>query len=228
MWTLRRDEAYIGVMIDDLVTRGTLEPYRMFTSRAEYRLQLREDNADLRLTSKGRKLGLVDDRHWTMFCTKRDAIEAEQSRLKEIWVTPDNAPGKAIEAAFGISLSKEARALDLLKRPELAYEQLTSIEGIGPAVDDQAVSQQVEIQIRYAGYLDRQDQEIARRLKHETLKISKIFDYSLVHGLSAEVAEKLAAARPATIGQASRIPGVTPAAISLLMVHLKRSKPQAA
>ena len=176
----------------------------------------------------GRKLGLVDDNHWEMFSTKREAIDAERSRLNAIWVTPDNEPGRAIETAFGISLSKEARALDLLKRPEMSYEQLTSIEGLGPGVDDQAVSQQVEIQVRYAGYLDRQDLEIARRLKHETLKIPEIFDYSLVHGLSAEVEEKFAAARPATIGQASRIPGVTPAAISLLMVHLKRSKPQAA
>ncbi len=227
-WTLRRDQAYIGVMIDDLVTQGTLEPYRMFTSRAEYRLQLREDNADLRLTEAGRALGLVDDRRWESFSRKREAIQAEASRLQDIWFTPDNALGQALTARYGIRLSKESRALDLLKRPELAYSDLVGIDGIGPGVDDASVAQQVEIQVRYAGYLDRQSDEIARRLRHESQEISDSFDFSAVRGLSAEVAEKLAAARPATIGQAARIPGVTPAAISLLMVHLKKAAKQAA
>ncbi len=222
-WTLRRDEAYIGVMIDDLVTRGTLEPYRMFTSRAEYRLQLREDNADLRLTPAGRELGLVDDRRWAAFNIKRDTIEAEQNRLHNIWVSADNALGRAIMQLYGIPLSKEARALDLLKRPELGYEKLVAIDGIGPGVADSLVAQQVEIQVRYAGYLDRQAEEIARRMKHEALEISQDFDFRGVHGLSAEVTEKLLAGKPETVGQAARMPGITPAAISLLMVHLKKS-----
>jgi tRNA uridine 5-carboxymethylaminomethyl modification enzyme len=227
-WTLRRDEAYIGVMIDDLVTRGTLEPYRMFTSRAEYRLLLREDNADLRLTQAGHTLGLVDEHRWRVFCTKRDAIEAERNRLQHIWVTPDNALGRAISRSSGVLISKEARALDLLKRPELDYEQLVAIEGIGPGVPDSLVAQQVEIQVRYAGYLDRQAEEIARRMKHETEEISVDFDYRQVHGLSAEVTEKLLAGKPATIGQAARMPGITPAAISLLMVYLKKARQRAA
>jgi tRNA uridine 5-carboxymethylaminomethyl modification enzyme len=227
-WTPRRDEAYIGVMIDDLVTNGTLEPYRMFTSRAEYRLQLREDNADLRLTATGRDLGLVDDDRWRVFNIKRQSIDQETKRLHDIWVTPENALGKAISATYGIPVSKESRALDLLKRPELGYGQLIAVEGIGPGVDNQQVAQQVEIQVRYAGYLDRQAEEIARRMRNETSEIERNFDYSRVRGLSAEVAEKLAAIRPVTVGQAARIPGVTPAAISLLMVHLKKSRQQAA
>ena len=227
-WTLRRDEAYIGVMIDDLVTNGTLEPYRMFTSRAEYRLQLREDNADLRLTPAGRDLGLVDDDRWSAFSTKRAAIEQETARLHDLWVTPENALGKAVRAAYGVPVSKESRALDLLKRPELGYGQLIAVEGIGPGVSDPQVAQQVEIQVRYAGYLDRQADEIARRLKHELFEIQRNFDYSQVCGLSAEAMEKLATIRPDTVGQAARIPGITPAAISLLMVHLKKTRQQAA
>jgi len=225
-WTLRRDQAYIGVMIDDLVTCGTLEPYRMFTSRAEYRLQLREDNADLRLTPGGRELGLIDDHRWRLFSAKREAIERERKRLHDMWVCPDNALGRAISRSCGAPISKEVRALDLLKRPELGYEQLVAVEGIGPGVDDHLVAQQVEIQVRYAGYLDRQEEEIARRLKHETLEISENFDYRGVHGLSAEVTEKLLVRKPATVGQAARIPGITPAAISLLMVHLKKLRKQ--
>jgi len=228
MWTLRRDEAYIGVMIDDLVTNGTLEPYRMFTSRAEYRLQLREDNADLRLTPAGRDLGLVDDARWDAFTTKREAIGKETARLHEIWVTPESALGKAVSATCGVPVSKESRALDLLKRPELGYAQLLAVEGIGPGVSDIQVAQQVEIQVRYAGYLDRQQDEIARRLKHELSEINRDFDYGQVCGLSAEALQKLMAVRPATVGQAARIPGITPAAISLLMVHLKKTRQQAA
>ncbi len=227
-WTLRRDEAYIGVMIDDLVTSGTLEPYRMFTSRAEYRLQLREDNADLRLTATGRDLGLVGDDQWRAFCIKREAIEQETVRLRDIWVTPENALGKAVRAAYGIPVSKESRALDLLKRPELDYTRLVAVEGIGPGVENSQVAQQVEIQVRYAGYLDRQTDEIARRMKYETFEIQGNFDYRQVCGLSAEAMDKLVAIRPVTVGQAARIPGITPAAISLLMVHLKKSRQQAA
>jgi tRNA uridine 5-carboxymethylaminomethyl modification enzyme len=223
-WTLRRDQAYIGVMIDDLVTRGTLEPYRMFTSRAEYRLQLREDNADLRLTPAGRELGLVDDLRWRLFNAKRDAIEAERIRLHDIRVSPDNALGRAVNRSCGITVSKEARALDLLRRPDLSYEQLVTAEGIGPGVEDSRVARQLEIQVRYAGYLERQADEIERRLKHETLEISADFDYRRVPGLSAEVTEKLLAGKPGTVGQAARLPGITPAAISLLMVHLKKSR----
>ena len=227
-WTLRRDEAYIGVMIDDLVTRGTTEPYRMFTSRAEYRLQLREDNADLRLTETGHGMGLVDDHRWALFSTKQEAIEAEQQRLQAIWVTPSNELGKEISRTYDVPISKESRALDLLKRPELDYHKLVAIPGIAPGVEDDAVAQQVEIQVRYAGYLDRQSEEISRRLKHESIEINENFDFSAVHGLSTEVREKLIANRPDTVGQAARIPGITPAAISLLLVHLKKARQQAA
>ena len=227
-WSPRRDESYMGVMIDDLVTQGTLEPYRMFTSRAEYRLQLREDNADLRLTEKGRDLGLVGDRRWNRFCRMRDAIEIERQRLNDIWVTPGNALGKMIESDYGITISKEVRALDLMKRPEVGYRQLTGIEGVGPGVDNDRIADQLEIQVRYAGYLGRQREDIERRRKHETLEVPPDFDYRQVKGLSSEVSEKLQNIRPDTIGQASRIPGITPAAISLLLVHLKKSRRQVA
>ena len=223
-WTPGRDQAYMGVMIDDLITQGTLEPYRMFTSRAEYRLQLREDNADLRLTENGRTLGLVDDERWGRFCRKREGLEAERQRLNDIWVTPGNALGRIVETAYGIPVSKEVRALDLLKRHEVDYQRLVDIEGIGPGVKDEQISQQLEIQVRYSGYLERQQEDIARRRRHETLKIGDDFDFDGVHGLSAEVREKLQSVRPDTIGQASRVPGVTPAAISLLLVHLKKSR----
>ncbi len=223
-WTPGRDQAYMGVMIDDLITQGTLEPYRMFTSRAEYRLQLREDNADLRLTEKGRALGLVDDERWRRFCQKTECLEAERKRLNDIWVTPGNALGQKVETTYGIPVSKEMRALDLLKRPEVDYQRLVEIEGIGPGVKDGQVSQQLEIQVRYAGYLGRQQEDIARRRRHETMEIGDDFNFSGVQGLSAEVREKLQSVRPDTIGQASRVPGVTPAAISLLLVHLKKSR----
>ena len=223
-WTPGRDQAYMGVMIDDLITQGTLEPYRMFTSRAEYRLQLREDNADLRLTEKGRELGLVNDDRWSRFCQKSECLDAERQRLTDIWVTPANALGQMVETAYGIPVSKEVRALDLLKRPEVDYQRLVEIEGIGPGIEDEQVSRQLEIQLRYSGYLGRQQEDIARRRRNETMEIADDFDFSGVQGLSAEVTEKLQSSRPDTIGQASRVPGVTPAAISLLLVHLKKSR----
>ncbi len=223
-WTPGRDQAYIGVMIDDLVTQGTLEPYRMFTSRAEYRLHLREDNADLRLTEKGRELGLVDDQRWSRFCRKREGLDAERQRLNDIWVAPGNALGRRIEAAYEIPISKEVRALDLMKRPEIDYQRLVNIEGIGPGVQDEQIAQQLEIQARYSGYLVRQQEDIARRRRNEGMEINSDFDFTGVRGLSTEVSEKLQKVRPDTIGQASRVPGVTPAAISLLMVHLKKSR----
>jgi tRNA uridine 5-carboxymethylaminomethyl modification enzyme len=227
-WSPGRDEAYIGVMIDDLVTQGTLEPYRMFTSRAEYRLQLREDNADLRLTEKGRELGLVPDERWAAFSRKRDSIESERQRLNDIWVAPDSGLARELESAHGISISKESRALDLLKRPEMDYVKLVSLEGISPGVADNAVAEQVEIQLRYSGYLSRQKEDIERRLRHESLRIAGDFDYSGVRGLSSEVREKLERVKPDTVGQASRIPGMTPAAISLLLVHLKKARQRVA
>ncbi|MCG6887370.1 MAG: tRNA uridine-5-carboxymethylaminomethyl(34) synthesis enzyme MnmG [Proteobacteria bacterium] len=227
-WAPGRDQAYIGVMIDDLVTQGTLEPYRMFTSRAEYRLQLREDNADLRLTETGRKLGLIEDKRWSAYCIKRDNIDHERQRLHDIWVAPDSAVAGALESAHGIAISKECRALDLLKRPEMNYAKLASLEGVGPGVVDAAVSEQIEIQVRYAGYVNRQKEDIERRLRHEGTPIASDFDYAGVRGLSSEVREKLERVKPDTIGQASRIPGMTPAAISLLLVHLKKQRQKVA
>ena len=227
-WAPRREDAYMGVMIDDLITQGTSEPYRMFTSRAEYRLQLREDNADLRLTAKGRELGLVDDNRWRAFCEKRERIEAERERLRGIWVRPGQGPARELEASCAISIGKESRALDLLKRPEVDYSSLVAVSGIGPGVSDRRVAEQIEIQERYSGYLGRQQEDIERRRRHEDLEIGEQFDYRRVRGLSAEVREKLERVRPDTVGQASRIPGMTPAAISLLLVHLKKSRQQVA
>ncbi|MBB5014160.1 tRNA uridine-5-carboxymethylaminomethyl(34) synthesis enzyme MnmG [Rehaibacterium terrae] len=221
-WTPRRDEAYIGVLIDDLITHGTSEPYRMFTSRAEYRLQLREDNADLRLTEKGRELGLVDDARWAAFAAKRDAIAAERERLRGLWAAPGNALGRDIERVLGIAVSRETSALDLLRRPELDYQKLMAVPALGPGVGDARVAEQVEIDVKYSGYLDRQRDEIARQRRHEHTAIPADFDYAAVTGLSAEVRQKLTAVRPESIGQAARIPGITPAAISLLLVHLTR------
>ena len=221
-WTPRRDEAYLGVLVDDLITNGTTEPYRMFTSRAEYRLQLREDNADLRLTEQGFALGCVDRARYDALCAKRAAVEAESARLAAIWAAPGNALGRSIESTLGVALSREASALDLLRRPELDYRKLATVDGIGPGVSDAAVAEQVEIGVKYAGYLGRQRDEIERQRRHEDTAIPQGFDYALVSGLSAEVAQKLTRSLPQTIGQASRIAGVTPAAISLLLVHLKR------
>ena len=223
-WTPRRDEAYLGVLVDDLVTQGTREPYRMFTSRAEYRLQLREDNADLRLTPVGRELGLVDDARWSRFDARRDAIERETTRLRALWATPGNALGRAVEAAVGVAVSRETSALDLIRRPELGYAALMQVDGIGPGVEDAGVGEQVEIAVKYAGYLERQQLEIARQRRHETTAIPDAFDYAAVRGLSAELSQKLGAVRPQSIGQAQRIPGMTPAAISLLLVHLERHR----
>jgi tRNA uridine 5-carboxymethylaminomethyl modification enzyme len=228
MWSPRRDESYMGVMVDDLSTQGTQEPYRMFTSRAEYRLHLREDNADLRLTQKGHELGLVDEQRWQTFCEKREAIEIERQRLQSIWVAPGNDLAKDLESRHGICVSKESRALDLLKRPEMDYEKLVSIEGLGPGASNRQVTEQVEIQVRYAGYLDRQEDDIKRRQRNEGMTISSTFDYARVHGLSSEAREKLERTRPATIGQASRIPGMTPAAVSLLLITLKKARKQVA
>ena len=223
-WTPRRDEAYIGVLIDDLVTQGTREPYRMFTSRAEYRLQLREDNADLRLTQTGRRLGLVNDRRWQAFETKKAAIESEQERLGAIWVNPANDIGKSLKKVLGVELSKEAKALDLLKRPEVSYSDLMKVDGLGPGSEDAKVAEQVDVQVRYSGYLTRQAGEIERNQRNENTAIPDGFDYNQVQGLSAELCEKLQKTLPENIGQAARIPGMTPAAISLLLVFLKRHR----
>jgi tRNA uridine 5-carboxymethylaminomethyl modification enzyme len=223
-WSPRRDEAYIGVLVDDLITHGTSEPYRMFTSRAEYRLQLREDNADLRLTPVGRELGLVGDTRWASFDCKRDAIERENTRLAAMWAAPNNALGREIHATLGIEISRETSARDLLKRPELDYARLVEVASLGPAVEDASVAEQVEIGVKYSGYLDRQREEIERQQRHEGTAIPVGFDYAAVRGLSAEVTQKLQRVQPQTVGQAQRIPGMTPAAISLLLVHLTRQR----
>ncbi len=223
-WSPRRDQAYLGVLVDDLVTQGTLEPYRMFTSRAEYRLQLREDNADLRLTGIGRELGLVDDARFAAFERKRDAIERETARLGALWAAPNNALGREVVATLGVPVSREVNALDLLRRPELDYAALAALPALGPAVADANVAEQVEIGVKYSGYLERQNDEIARHRRNEITLIPAAFDYAQVHGLSAEARQKLERVRPETVGQAQRIPGMTPAAISLLLVHLARAR----
>ncbi|MDH5445451.1 MAG: tRNA uridine-5-carboxymethylaminomethyl(34) synthesis enzyme MnmG [Gammaproteobacteria bacterium] len=223
-WSPRRDQAYLGVLVDDLITCGTLEPYRMFTSRAEYRLMLREDNADLRLTEKGRELGLVDDTRWQLFDEKRESIAREQQRLLDTWVRPNTEADEPIQRMLGKPLSRETRASELLRRPEVAYEDLARLPGVGPAVEDPAVAEQIDIQAKYSGYIERQQDEIARQRRNEGTTLPDDFDYDQVSGLSAEVREKLIRIRPATIGQAARIPGVTPAAISLLLVHLKKQR----
>ena len=223
-WSPRRDEAYLGVLVDDLVTHGTTEPYRMFTSRAEYRLQLREDNADLRLTEKGRELGLVDEARWARFAAKREAIERESGRLAALWAAPGNALGREVEAVLGVALSRETRALDLIRRPELDYAALMRVPALGPGVDDAQVAEQVEIGVKYAGYVERQREEIERQRRHEDTAIPAGFEYAAVRGLSAEVRQKLEQVRPSSLGQAQRIAGMTPAAISLLLVHLERSR----
>ena len=221
-WSLRRDEAYLGVLVDDLITSGTQEPYRMFTSRAEYRLLLREDNADLRLTPVGRELGLVDDARWAAFEAKREAIERESQRLRTSFFHPGSLADAEAERVLGQTLSKEARLSELLSRPNVDYAALMSLPGAGEAVSDPVVAEQVEIQCKYAGYIERQREEIERHRRQEGLPLPEDLDYSRVRGLSVEVSQKLAAQRPGTIGLASRIAGVTPAAISLLLVHLKK------
>jgi len=221
-WSPRRDEAYLGVLVDDLVTRGTAEPYRMFTSRAEYRLLLREDNADLRLTETGRGLGLVDDARWSAFEAKREAIVREQQRLRDTWVRPGQVDAQTVQAAIGDPLRKEARALELIARPQASYASVTALPGVGTRVSDPAVREQVEIQAKYAGYIDRQCEEIERTRNNEALRLPQDLDFGQVKGLSSEVREKLGRHRPETIGQAGRIPGVTPAAVSLLLIHMKK------
>jgi tRNA uridine 5-carboxymethylaminomethyl modification enzyme len=223
-WSPRRDQAYLGVLVDDLITQGTSEPYRMFTSRAEYRLQLREDNADARLTPVGRELGLIDDARWERFSRKREAIAAETARLSAIWAAPNNALGAALARSIGLEVSREANAIDLLRRPELDYATLMQVPELGPGVEDPKVAEQVEIETRYSGYLNRQREEIARQQRNEATTIPSAFDYAQVRGLSAEVQQKLQRVRPQTVGQAQRIPGMTPAAISLLLVHLERQR----
>ncbi len=221
-WWPRRDQAYIGVLIDDLITRGTSEPYRMFTSRAEYRLLLREDNADLRLTETGHRLGLVDRARWQRFCTKRDTIRREQARLRRTRLRPGGLPEEEVVRALGQGLVRETSLVELLRRPEVSYYSLMNLPGAGPAVTDTEVASQVEIQAKYAGYIDRQTDEIAHARRHEETALPGDFDYHNVRGLSVEVRQKLASHRPVTLGQAARISGVTPAAISLLLIHIKR------
>jgi tRNA uridine 5-carboxymethylaminomethyl modification enzyme len=219
-WWPRRDEAYLGVLVDDLISQGTAEPYRMFTSRAEYRLLLREDNADLRLTPMGRELGLVDDTRWAAFEAKREAIEQERQRLRDNWLRPGESSQE--QAVLGGPLAHEYRLEELLRRPEVSYEKLFALRPDLNPVEDPQVAEQVSIQLKYAGYIERQHEEIARTRRHEETALPDGFDYAQVRGLSAEVQEKLQRVRPATLGQAGRIPGVTPAAISLLLVHLKK------
>lgn len=221
-WYPRRDEAYLGVLVDDLITRGTREPYRMFTSRAEYRLMLREDNADLRLTPAGREIGLVDDERWERFEAKREAIEREQQHLRDTWLRPGDLSAEEAERVFDKPLMREYRLAELLSRPNVTYDDLMGLSAIqngGVAPD---VAEQVEIQAKYAGYIARQQDEIVRQRRHEELQLPADMDYGRVAGLSSEVKEKLASHRPATLGQAGRVPGVTPAAVSLLLVHLKK------
>ncbi len=221
-WSPRRDEAYLGVLVDDLTTNGTQEPYRMFTSRAEYRLLLREDNADLRLTEKGRELGLIPDAHWEAFNRKRDAIAAEHDRLHRTFVQPNSEQAAHLNAHFEKPLAREYRLLELLRRPELDYAKLTAAPSLAADGIDLLVAEQVEIQVKYAGYIDRQAEEIESAQRYENTQLPLTLDYTTVTGLSAEVMQKLNRIKPETVGQASRIAGVTPAAISLLLVHLKK------
>jgi len=221
-WCPARNEAYIGVMIDDLVTQGTAEPYRMFTSRAEYRLQLREDNADLRLTQTGRDLGLVDEQRMSAFETKRSNIEKEKARLKKTWIRPETTSMVKISEVLGQPLQREANLMDLLRRPEVNYRALVDLAQLEAPLEDEQTIRQLEIQARYSGYIERQVMEIERLRKSDQMKIPTSLDFSAVRGLSAEVQQKLVETRPQTVGQASRIQGVTPAAISLLLVYIKK------
>ncbi len=221
-WSPRRDQAYIGVLIDDLTTRGTTEPYRMFTSRAEYRLLLREDNADLRLTEIGRQYGLIDDHRWRTFSEKRNAIEREQRRLNETWLQPSAIGDETATRVFGQPLSRAYSLMQLLGRPEVDYASLTSLVDPVPVRLDTAVIQQIEIQASYSGYIKRQEAEIARTAGDETAVLPPDLNYRMIRGLSNEVTQKLTEQKPVTLGQASRIPGITPAAISLLRIHLKK------
>lgn len=219
-WYPRRDEAYLGVLVDDLITMGTSEPYRMFTSRAEYRLILREDNADIRLTEKGRELGLVSDQRWRRFCEKREAIELENQRLKHTWIQPGTAEATVLNGKLQQPINREYNLADLVKRPELGYRDICDLKGQG--VEDVQVAEQVEIQIKYAGYIDRQKEDIEKVRRQENTLLPEGFDYDSIGGLSNELKSKLNEVRPASIAQASRIQGMTPAAISLLLIHLKK------
>jgi tRNA uridine 5-carboxymethylaminomethyl modification enzyme len=227
-WVPGRSEAYLGVLVDDLTTQGVLEPYRMFTSRAEFRLSLREDNADMRLTEIGRDLGVVGDAQWQAFETKREAVAKELERLRSTWVNPRILAAAESERVIGQAIEREYSLADLLRRPGVAYDTLMTMEGIegqalaGPGVDDGAVREQIEIQLKYAGYIDRQAKEVERHDHYENLKLPEGFNYLDISALSIEVRQKLDKQRPETLGQASRISGVTPAAISLLLVHLKK------
>jgi tRNA uridine 5-carboxymethylaminomethyl modification enzyme len=219
---LGRDEAYMGVLVDDLATLGTKEPYRMFTSRAEYRLLLREDNADIRLTEKGYKLGLVDEARWKAFNEKIEMVELERQRLKTTWIQKDHSGVEQINELLKADISRENSLEDLIRRPEVRYDDLMKIEGLGPAITNKQAAEQVEIQIKYAGYIDRQLDEISKKKRHENTLIPLDFDFTQISGLSNEVVAKLSDSRPETIGKASRISGITPAAISLLLVYLKK------
>jgi len=224
-WLPRRDEAYLGVLVDDLITKGVTEPYRMFTSRAEFRLQLREDNADMRLTEIGRKLGLVDDERWDAFSRKRDAVSRETERLKSIWVNPRNLPASESERVLGKAIDHEYNLADLLRRPDVSYETLMTLDGgkySAQASLSETEIEQIEISAKYSGYIERQHDEVERAAHFENLKLPADFDYSQVKALSFEVRQKLNKHRPETLGLASRISGVTPAAISLLMIHLRK------
>jgi tRNA uridine 5-carboxymethylaminomethyl modification enzyme len=223
-WAPRRDQAYLGVLVDDLVTHGTTEPYRMFTSRAEYRLQLREDNADARLTAIGRELGVVDEARWQAFSRKAEAVERERARLQALWAAPGGTIAGELARQTGVTLTREATALDLIKRPELDYATLMQLPSLGPGVDDASVAEQVEIGVKYSGYLVRQHEDIERSRRNEETRLPEGFDYAGIPGLSAELQAKLAQVRPETIGQAQRIPGMTPAAISLLLVCLAKRR----
>jgi len=226
-WYPTRDQAYLGVLVDDLITLGTREPYRMFTSRAEYRLMLREDNADERLTEKGRELGLVDDRRWQLYCDTREAIARETQRLKSAWLHPGTDLAARFTALTGQDIQRENSALDLLKRPQVSHAQLAELlpaaeqDGLD-ATQRARVGEQVEISVKYAGYVDRQSEEVSRLRHQEGMSLPVDFDYDAVKGLSNEVRQKLKATRPETLAQAGRIPGVTPAAVSLLLITLKK------
>lgn len=224
-WSPRRDQAYLGVLVDDLITLGTQEPYRMFTSRAEYRLLLREDNADLRLTEIGRELGLVDDDRWAAFTTKREAIEQEAARLKTSFVQPGSEAAAALEAKVEKPLTREYSLTELLRRPELEYADVAGLPGVaGEPVEDPAVAEQVQIQTKYQGYIDRQQEEIDKLKRHEATPLPADLDYQRVEGLSHEIRQKLESARPETLAHAGRISGVTPAAVSILLIHLKKRR----
>lgn len=222
-WAPRRDQAYIGVLVDDLSTLGTKEPYRMFTSRAEYRLLLREDNADTRLTEKGRELGLVDDIRWKAFSEKQESVEKELQRLKCHWVNPNSVNAEQINALLKTPMQRESTLEAMVRRPEVDYESLMKVEGLGPAIDDPIAAEQVEIKIKYQGYIDRQLDEIAKLKRHEDTVLPRDLDYTEIKGLSNEVTAKLNDIKPESIGQASRVSGITPAAISILLIHLKKS-----